>query len=346
LSENGETVGVLRLSALGDAVLILPMLNALICSGKFSSVTWVTTQDVADLVGPIKGCQFIVVEKIKSFSTAIRNWKKLRHTNFDKLILAQASFSAHAISLMLHAKLKVGFDNRRGKDLHRVFVDRQIPYANQHFVDAYYSFAREIGLVGNAESPDYSLAFGHLDKAWAKNFRSSDVPLVAIHPHPSKIERRWTADGYRSLIAHLLGIGIKVLIVGGHDPLEEKLNEELTTDLNADAVNLTGNLTLVQWASILAEVDLLIAPDTGAVHLANALGTKVVGLYAVANPELTGPHQNLQFCVNKYPEACKQFSETEPIDFHHRLHDSGAMELIEVSEVQNKVQEALASPIT
>jgi heptosyltransferase I len=342
LSENGDTVGVLRLSALGDAVLILPMLNALIRSGKFASVTWVTTQDVVDLVGPIKGCQVIVVEKIKSFATAIRNWKKLRHAKFDKLILAQASFSAHAISLMLHANLKVGFDNRRGKDMHRLFVDRQTPFRNQHFVDAYYSLAREIGLVADAEFPDDSLAFRHLDKDWAKKFRSSDVPLVALHPHPSKIERRWTADGYRSLIAHLLGIGIKVLILGGHDPLEEKLNEELLTDLSADAINLTGKLSLVQWASILAEVDLLIAPDTGAVHLANALGTKVVGIYAVANPELTGPHQNLQFCVNKYPEACKQFSESDPVDFHHRVHGSGAMKLIQFSEVQNKVQEALA----
>jgi heptosyltransferase I len=342
LSENRETVGVLRLSALGDAVLILPMLNALIRSGKFASVTWVTTQDIVDLVGPIQGCKVIVVEKIKSFTTAIRNWKKLRHAKFDKLILAQASFSAHAISLMLHANLKVGFDNRRGKDMHRLFVDHQIPFANQHFVDAYYSLAREIGLEPNTESPDYSLAFGHLDKAWAKNFRSSDVPLVAIHPHPSKIERRWTKDGYRSLLTHLLGLGVKVLVLGGNDPFEEKLNEELTSNLSADAVNLTGKLTLVQWAAVLAEVDLLIAPDTGAVHLANAFGTKVVGLYAVANPELTGPHQNLQFCVNKYPEACKQFSESDPVDYHHRLHGSGAMKLIEFSEVQKKVQEALA----
>jgi len=342
LSEKGETVGVLRLSALGDAVLILPMLNSLIRSDKFVSVTWITTQDVVDLVGPIRGCQVIVVEKIKSFTTAVRNWKKLRHVKFDKLILAQASFSAHAISLMLRANLKVGFDNRRGKDLHRLFVDRQVPYANEHFVDAYFSLAMEIGLEGNAGSPDYSLAFRHLDKAWAKNFRSSDVPLVAIHPHPSKIERRWTIDGYRSLIAHLLGLGVKVLVLGGNDPLEEKLNEELTTDLNADAVNLTGKLTLVQWAAVLAEVDLLIAPDTGAIHLANAFGIKVVGLYAVANPELTGPHQNLQFCVNKYPEACKQFSESDPVDFHNRVHGSGAMELIEFSEVRNKVHEALA----
>lgn len=342
MSEKGETVGVLRLSALGDAVLILPMLNSLIRSDKFVSVSWITTQDVVDLVGPIQGCQVIVVEKIKSFASALRNWKKLRKIKFDKLILAQASFSAHAISLLLRANLKVGFDNRRGKDLHRLFVNRQIPYANEHFVDAYFSLAREIGLERNSNEPDYSLAFRHLDKAWAKTFRSSDVPLVAIHPHPSKIERRWTKDGYRSLITHLLESGIKVLILGGHDPLEEKLNEELLHGFSADVINLTSKLSLLQWASILAEVDLLIVPDTGALHLANALRTKVVGLFAVANPELTGPHQNLKFCVNKYPEACKKFSKTEPVDFHHRVHESSAMEMIEFSEVHDKVQKALA----
>ena len=81
----------------------------------------------------------------------------------------------------------------------------------------------------------------------------------------------------------------------------------------------------------------MIAPDTGAIHLANALGTPVVGLYAVANPLLTGPFKNLQNSVNKYPEAVKKFESAEPKDFHHRVHDNRAMQLIEFDEVWGQV---------
>ena len=59
------------------------------------------------------------------------------------------------------------------------------------------------------------------------------------------------------------------------------------------------------WASLLKEADLVIAPDTGAIHLANALGTSVVGLYAVANPLLTGPFKNLQNSVTNTPKLKK-----------------------------------------
>jgi len=69
----------------------------------------------------------------------------------------------------------------------------------------------------------------------------------------------------------------------------------------------------------------------------------VVGLYAVANPKLTGPFKNLQNSVNKYPEAVKKFETEEPRDFHHRVHDIRAMQLIVFDEVWDQVSSILGN---
>jgi len=341
LKKKRPSVAVLRLSALGDAVLAVPLINQLLSSGKFHKVSWITTQSVVDLIGPIPGCSYIVVDKVKSLKTLFLNWLKLKKFTFDILIVAQASFSAHSISFFTKAKKKIGFDRRRGKDLHHLFIDEAINYKDEHFVEAYMNLGELAGAP--AIQPDWGNAFGHLSSRWAKSLRANEKRLVALHPHASKLERRWSNEGYVRVTKSLLKENCDILILGGDSEMEKKLNLEIANSVGPEVLNLTGELSLVQWVSLLREVDLLIAPDTGAVHLAHALSTKVVGLYAVANPKLTGPFKNLQNSVNKYPEAVKKFETVEPRDFHHRVHDIRAMQLIVFDEVWDQVSSILGN---
>ena len=332
-------IAVLRLSALGDAVLTVPLINQLLSSGKFHNVSWITTQSVVDLIGPIPGCSYIVVDKVKSLTTLFLNWLKLKKFTFDILIVAQASFSAHSISFFTKARKKIGFDRRRGKDLHHLFIDESINYKDEHFVKAYMN----LGELAGAPSiqPHWSNAFGHLCSKRAKSLRVNGKRLVALHPHASKFERRWSNEGYVGVVRFLLQKNCNVVILGGTNDLEKKLNQEIAYSYDSGVNNLTGELSLAEWASMLREVDLLIAPDTGAVHLANALSTKVVGLYAVANPKLTGPLFGLENCVNRYPQAVSKFSSKAYKDYHHRVHDVRAMGLIDFDDVWEKASKVL-----
>ena len=90
------------------------------------------------------------------------------------------------------------------------------------------------------------------------------------------------------LIKTLLASNCTPLVIGGNDAEEQSFNFKVAKGFGSRVTNLTGSLDLTNWASLLKDADLVIAPDTGAIHLANALGTPVVGLYAVANPLLTG----------------------------------------------------------
>jgi heptosyltransferase I len=171
--------------------------------------------------------------------------------------------------------------------------------------------------------------------------RTNGKRLVALHPHASKLERRWNNHGYIRVTKSLLKENCDILILGGDSELEKKLNLKIANSFGPEVKNLTGELSLLQWASLVREVDLLIAPDTGAVHLAHALSTKVVGLYAVANPLLTGPFNGLENCVNRYPQAVSNFSGKVDRDYHHRVHDERAMGLIGFDDVWPKITNAL-----
>ena len=339
MKKKRVSIAVLRLSALGDAVLVIPLINQLLSSGKFHKVSWITTQSVVDLIGPIPGCSYIAVDKVKSLKTLFLNWLKLKKCTFDILIVAQASFSAHSISFFTKARKKIGFDRRRGKDLHHLFIDESINYKDEHFVKAYMNLGELAG--ASAGQPDWGNAFGHLSSKWAKSMRANEKRLVALHPHASKLERRWNNHGYIRVTKSLLKENCDILILGGDSELEKKLNLKIANSFGPEVKNLTGELSLLQWASLVREVDLLIAPDTGAVHLAHALSTKVVGLYAVANPMLTGPLNGLDDCVNRYPQAVTNFSGKVDADYHLRVHDERAMSLIGFDDVWPKITNAL-----
>jgi heptosyltransferase I len=73
------------------------------------------------------------------------------------------------------------------------------------------------------------------------------------------------------------------------------------------------------------------------------MDTPVVGLYAVASPQLTGPYQHLEYCVDRYPQAVKKFlgRDIDRLPWNTRVHHPDAMALIEVADVIFQLEKLL-----
>ncbi len=101
---------------------------------------------------------------------------------------------------------------------------------------------------------------------------------------------------------------------------------------------------LKQLLAILKIAAIAIAPDTGPAHLANAVGTPVIGLYATSNPDRTGPYLNSELTVNRYREAVqKQLKKNvNKISWGKRVRNPKAMDMITVEEVRDRLQQAIA----
>ena len=109
-------------------------------------------------------------------------------------------------------------------------------------------------------------------------------------------------------------------------------------------LNLIGKDTLPQLAALLERADLVLSPDSGPVHLANALGTPVIGLHASTWSRRSGPYHSLDLCVDRFAEAALKFRGKPPEELRWgtRIEDAGVMGLIEVDDVLDKLEFALA----
>ena len=335
-------VAVIRLSALGDVVLCASMVLHLVKSRKFK-ISWIITSQSRQLLGDIEGVEFIIVPKPKNFKSFMECCRILRSYTFDYLLLAQASFSAHFVSMYVKAKRRIGFDQSRSKDFHGFFINERIEQREEHFVDAYYSFASMLGLQKPAAINWNGLFQSDRNcELWDFQFPGTDR-IMAINPSASKTERNWEVNSYVKVIDHAHNKGIGVILTGGSEQNELNLNEQICHRCKESPLNLTGKIKLGALPYLYKKIDFLLAPDTGSIHIACAVGTPVIGLYAVANPRLTGPYNANEFSINKFDLALEKFFSSRQVNFHSRVHNPSAMSLINEDEVIAKIELVLES---
>ena len=168
---------------------------------------------------------------------------------------------------------------------------------------------------------------------------------MAIHPFASKAERNWPTERYTEVVIQATSRWhCGILFTGGNAPAELDLCDGLGKLAPNSTLNLCGKTTPKQLAALLSQVDVLIAPDTGSVHIARAMNTPVIGLYAVASPSLTGPYQQMEYCVDRFPQAVHKFLNINPdqLPWNTRVHLAEAMSLITVDDVMQQLETVLA----
>ena len=330
-----KNVCLVRLSALGDVVLATALVATLRENFPSNRLTWITSPAAFDLLRGLEGVDFFVLPKPRRVGDYFAFRRAMRGLDFDVVLAAQASFRVNLVHAQIPARRKIGFDLRRARDGHRWFVTDAIPQRDEHLADGFLAFAGALGVAPENYVRRTTVPLTAEDIAAAKQLQPAGR-FVVLNPAASKAERNWLAERYAAVADHIArSTGWSVLLTGGPAAEERALAEAVLAQAKTPLVNLAGRTTVRQLTALLAGAEALIAPDTGPVHLAGAVGTPVVGLYAVARSELTGPWLDRRYCVDKYAEAARQFlgaSGAAP-DWHQRVHHGEAMTLITVEEV-------------
>ena len=84
----------------------------------------------------------------------------------------------------------------------------------------------------------------------------------------------------------------------------------------------------------LARADLLVTPDSGPMHIANAMGTKVLGLHAASNPARSGPYSDRRYCVDRYDDAARKYLGKPAVELKWgtKIEHDGVMDLVTVDD--------------
>jgi len=333
------------LSAIGDVTHALPVLRTLQHHWPETRISWIIGKNEYALVSEIEGVEFITFDKSLGFGaySDIRN--KLANHRFDVLLHMQLSLRASITSLLVKAGIKLGFDRARAKDMQWLFTNEKItPHSTrQHVVDSFIEFPERLGLepVFNWDLPVSARA--------VENVRHmlSGEKFLAINPcavAKSRNWRNWTAEGYAEVADFAAEQhGMTVLLTGGPSSDERSMAEAIINLCSHKPLNMVGKTTLPELVALLHLSTVVIAPDTGPAHIASALGTPVIGLYAATNPQRAGPYNYKQLVVNKYPEALQKYYglTVDDAPWGKRIQNDECMALIKAQDVTAMLSRAL-----
>ncbi|WP_027950294.1 glycosyltransferase family 9 protein [Haliea salexigens] len=341
MSPKPQSICLLRLSALGDVTHVVPVVLSLQQQLPGVRLTWVIGKLEARLLGDLPGVEFIVFDKRAGWRGYRELWRSLRGRRFDALLHMQVAARANLVSLLVRARLRVGYDRARSKDGHGLCINRRIPPArSQHVRDCLASFLQPLGLQPAA--PRWEIPLSEQDRVFAQQHLAQDRRNLVISPCSSHPLRNWPVAHYAALADHAMDThGMHVILVGSPAPFERETCAAIAAAMRNTAHNICGQDTLKQLTALLAGADLLVAPDTGPAHIASSMGTDVLGLFAASNPLRSGPYNSLHWCVNRYPEALRQFrsSRVDETRWGTKVEVAGAMELVTVADATAKLDQ-------
>jgi heptosyltransferase I len=346
LNESAPTpahIAIVRFSALGDLVLTQPLLRNLQNSFPLARLTFVTSPLGHELLGGMAGVEFEVFDKPQSLADYRRFYRAFRNRRFDAVLALQANLRINFLYPALHAPLKIGFDHMRANEGQWLFCNRQINYNGPHLLDSFLAFGDKLG--ASPQPAEWNLPLSDADHAWAESaLKNLPRPVIAMHPVSSKAERNWPLERYAEVVGAALKSGkCSFVFTGGNHALEQQYCAHLAQVAGAAGVNLCGLTTPRQLAAVLGKVDGLIAPDTAAVHIARAMNTPVIGLYAVVSSELSGPYGRMEYVVDRYPDAVRKLLGKDPltVPWNTRVHHPDAMRFITVQNVLQQLDRLL-----
>jgi lipopolysaccharide heptosyltransferase I len=282
---------VLRLSALGDVIHTIPAVLTL------GDVKWVVEAPYRELVEIVAGVEAVPV-RLKQWSRsplasraavgdAIRNLRGAQ-TSIDFQGLVKSAM----LGVIAGAKERIGFDRHAIREKPALlFTNRKVHVdTTKHVVE------QNLQLAGG----------GGMRRAnWDAFASGSGVGEVVILPGAGKPNKLWPAERWRE-VARRTG----AVVAWG--PGEEKLARSISE-------NVAPPTNLRELAGLLKNARIVIGGDTGPLHLAAALGTKVVGLYGPTDPRRNGPYGQLEHCID-------EFSRTKSM---HSISVEAVMSLVE-----------------
>jgi heptosyltransferase-1 len=304
--ENDKVRKILlvRTSALGDIVHVLPSLGALRQLFPAAEISWIIDPLGARLLAGHPALKEVIEIPRQKWKRQVRQpgqWlalakelfrlsRSLRRKRFDIVIDFHSSLKSAAILVLAGGRHRLGFHRADiaetcGGLLTNLKAPRVAPRTNK--VEKNLALVRELGFEGACPRGELSLPAEDLQ--WARSLVDSlpgAGPVVALHPAVSRFGqiKRWPAAHFRAVIDSLRrNHDARILLTWG--PGEREVAESV-----GRPTLLESEVSLLRFAALLSSVDLLIAADTGALPMAALLGTRTVGIFGPKDPALYAPY--------------------------------------------------------
>lgn len=309
---------ITRLSHIGDCLLTLPMVNAILDQQPDTKITWAVESPSQQLLSLHPGIQNII--KIpKSWIAKPKNWwslrTELRRHQFDAVIDPQGITKSALLGWLSGAKTRVGIKGRWGRELSPWLNNCLVETKSTHIVERSIELISGLGLDPQAAKPRFDLQPCVQSRAQMEDWLQLAAQETGLNPERIAIlnpggtwaSKRWEMDRFGKVAVYLKQKHdvTSVVVWAGEDEkaMAEAIQKAAVEAGGANACVLAPPTTLRQLAAIQAQSMFFIGGDTGPLHLASAVGTPCIGLYGTTRPIDSGAYGDHHIVVQAWYQA-------------------------------------------
>jgi heptosyltransferase I len=304
--EKPRHLCIVLLTGLGDVVHGLPLVNALRDDNPNLRITWVVEPMPAGILQAHPSIDRIVVYRrseglrgIRQLAADLKNGQPI-----DTTLNLNVYFKSIWPTLLSRAPRRIGFDRARAYEGVWLTANEHLAASPRaHTADMFLEFASHLGV--RVPEPQWRLKFNAEEKQEQQKFfrRFSGKPVATIIPASASVKKDWITSRWTQVADTLEhDFGFQVVIAGGPGQREQAIAHEIQSQSTA-AIDLAMGDSVRRLAWIIGGSNLVVAPDTGPVHIARALGVPVIGLYGHTNPWRVGPWRAYEdLWVDRYTE--------------------------------------------
>ncbi len=326
---------IIKPSSIGDVVHTMPLWNLLRQRYPKARISWLVAPACAGIIDGLPDLRLLRFER-KGWAKAwhspsaagdlLRFQRDLRRDRYDLVIDVQGLFRSAWFAFLTGAPVRVGFANAR--EFAWLFYTHRIPVPtmDQHAVDRYLSLLPAINCPTAPVEFPFPLTDTHRQAVRAL---LGDIgPFAVLCPGANWETKRWPVQRFAELVHPLKDrFGLSCVVAGGPEIVN------LASQIPG-ATNLCGKTTLMQLAALFEAANLVIANDSGPMHIACALGRPLVTIFGPTNPIRTGPYGRMETVVRANLDCMPCYSRTCTKYNHRCLQELGIEPVLVTAQQQ------------
>ncbi len=341
-TKNPKNILIIRLSAIGDVINVLPALRRLRTQYPDSKITWLVEDRASEILRGHPDVDEVIIyprnkwqrgilkvnKSLKVISESLSFYKQLRKNHYDLVIDFQGNLKSAVMNLITGSGNRLGFGNGYCKEFNYLSTQHHSYPAGKkiHRIEKNLSLLKELDIETKFLRP--ALPVTKNDKEYISNFinKNADpsLPIIIIHPGTSKFGsfKQWSSQNY-TLLADKILDKYKANVILTWGPGEFDTVKEIVRNMKHNALPACETKSIKQLTELIKCATLFIGGDTGPLHIASIMGIPIVGIYGPKDPAIYGPYDGKAIVIKKDVPCspCRKRTCGDPICMSSLLPD-------------------------
>jgi len=328
-----EKILIVRLSAIGDVVHVLPALRSLRSNFPDSKITWLVEDKASDILKDHPDIDEVItfprrkwqrnILKISKITNTLSEifsfYEKLRKDRYDIVIDFQGNLKSGVMTIMTGSENRIGFEKGYCKEFNYLFTTHRIRplHKRMHKIDKNLTLLRGLNIETAFHRPELPVSKED-EKYISKFFRTNvndSLPIIVVQPCTSKFGsyKQWPVSNY-ALLADKILESCEANVIFSWGPGEIKVVKKIVRNMKHKALVACKTKSIKQLIELIRRANLFIGGDTGPLHIASILDIPTVGIYGPKDPVIYGPYHSKAVVVRKelWCSPCKRRTCPDP----------------------------------